>query len=188
MQSHVKYSPERTLKRSLLFVLIAIVIIVTLSLSPMAMADAAHEKSAHEGGAHEFHRHHMALLLGNTQSEETSNGPSIGVDYEYRFNKYLGIGGLVEWAGGDFDHLLLIVPLYIHPYKGWLFNVSLGSEIQKEHEEHEEDKKTRDWIFRTGVAYQFPVGERYTIGPEFNVDISEHETTIAYGIAFGIGF
>jgi hypothetical protein len=152
------------------------------------MADEAHQKSAHKEGLHEFHRHHVALLLGNTQSEDSSNGPSIGVDYEYRFNKWLGIGGLAEYAGGDFDHLLLIVPLYIHPYKGWLFNVAMGMEVHKDHEDHEEDKKKRDWIVRTGVAYQFPIGTRYTIAPEFNLDFSEHETTIAYGFAFGIGF
>ena len=181
MKSRVKYIIEQPVRKNHLYLIITI--LFTVAISPVAGAGEVHDE-----GSHEFHRHHMALLLGNTQSEETSNGPSIGVDYEYRYNKYLGIGGLVEWAGGDFDHLLLIVPLYIHPHKGWLFSVSLGSEIHKEHEGHEEDKKTRDWIFRTGVAYQFPVGERYTIGPEFNVDFSEHETTIAYGIAFGIGF
>jgi hypothetical protein len=170
-----------------------------MTISPMAMADEAnvegthaeegsHEGKSHEEGAHESHRHHMALILGNTQSEETSNGPSIGVDYEYRLNKWLGIGGLVEWAGGDFDHLLLMVPLYIHPYKGWLFNASLGTEIHKEHGNHDEEEKTRDWIVRTGVAYQFPIGARYTIAPALNVDFSAHETTIAYGLAFGVGF
>ncbi len=48
--------------------------------------------------------------------------------------------------------------------------------------------RTRDWVVRTGVAYQFPFGERYTIAPEFSVDFSEHETLFVYGIAIGIGF
>jgi hypothetical protein len=166
--------------------LIAMAFLVTIS--PMAIADDAHEEGAHEEGTHEFHRHHMALLVGNTHSDKSDYGPAFGLDYEYRFNKWLGIGGLIEYAGGDFDHLLLVAPLYIHPYKGWLLNVAPGTDIHKEHEDHGKEEKTRDWIVRTGVAYQFPIGDSYTIAPEFNVDFSEHETTLAYGLAFGVGF
>ena len=100
----------------------------------------------------------------------------------------VGIKNLVEYAGGDFEHLLLFAPLYIHPYKNWLFVIAGGTEVHKENEEHGEDKRTRNWVVRTGVAYQFPFGERYTIAPEFNVDLSEHETLFVYGIAIGIGF
>jgi hypothetical protein len=157
--------------------------LISSAFVPIAFAGEAHKE-----GPHEFHRHHMALLLGNTQSEDGENGLSVGVDYEYRINRWLGIGGLVEYSAGDFEHLLLIAPLFIHPYKGWLLNVSLGAEVHKEHGDHEGEKRTRDWIVRTGVAYQFHVGERYSIAPEFNVDFSEHETLLNYGIAFGVGF
>ena len=181
MEIVFKHSLKKTMHKFQLFVLLAMMM-------GIANTQIAHANEASEEESHGFHRHHMALILGNTQSEESSNGPSIGVDYEYRLNQWFGIGGLAEYAGGDFDHLLLVVPLYIHPYKGWLLNVSLGTEVHKDHDEHEEDKRTRDWIVRGGVAYQFPIGSRYTLGPEFNVDVSEHETTISYGLAFGVGF
>lgn len=171
----------KTPRKYCLYVIITSVFIVAFV--PVVFAGEAHKE-----GSHEFHRHHMAIILGNTQNEDGDNGLSVSVDYEYRINNWLGIGGLAEYAGGDFEHLLLIVPLYIHPYKGWLLNVSFGTEIHKEHEDHEEDKRTRDWIVRTGVAYQFPFGERYSIAPEFNVDFSEHETLYVYGIAVGVGF
>ena len=175
---------EHSVKKTMHKYFVGCLLVVTI----MAFSQTARANEASHEGSHEFHRHHMALILGNTQSEESSNGPSIGVDYEYRLNQRFGIGGLVEYAGGDFEHLLLVVPLFIHPYKGWLLNVSLGTEVHKEHGDNEEDKRTRDWLVRTGVAYQFHVGSRYTIGPEFNVDVSDHETTISYGIAFGVGF
>jgi hypothetical protein len=181
MERAINHLIKKTVHKCLLFVLIAMM----MGFANIKMAQA--NEAPHEG-SHEIHRHHMALIVGNTQSEESSNGPSIGVDYEYRLNQWFGLGGLVEYAGGDFEHLLLVVPLFIHPYKGWLFNVALGTEVHKEHGDHEEDKRTRDWIVRTGVAYQFPFGSRYTIAPEFNVDVSEHETTISYGLAFGLGF
>jgi len=181
MKSVPKSIISPTFKKGHLFLIVASFLF--FAWSPVVVAEEAHEE-----GSHEFHRHHIALIAGNTQNEDSKNGLSVGVDYEYRINKWLGIGGLVEYTGGDFEHLLLIAPLYIHPYKGWLFNVSPGTEIHKEHGDHEEDKKTRDWIVRTGVAYQFPFGKRYTIGPEFNVDFSEHETLFVYGIAIGLGF
>ena len=181
MKSRVKYIIGQTVRKCHLYLIITI--LLTVAFSSVAVADEAHEEAAHE-----FHRHHMALILGNTQNDGSENGLSVGLDYEYRFNKWLGLGGLAEYAGGDFKHLLLFVPLYIHPYKNWLFVVAGGTEVHKEHEGHGEDKRTRDWVVRTGVAYQFPFGERYTIGPEFSVDFSEHETLFVYGIAIGLGF
>jgi hypothetical protein len=181
MESQVWHNKIQTVTKYNLFLIITL--LITLAISPVAGAEEAHEE-----GSHEFHRHHMALILGNTQNDGSESGLSVGLDYEYRFNKWMGTGGLAEYAGGDFKHLLLFVPLYIHPYKDWLFVVAGGTEIHKEHEGHDEDKRTRDWVVRTGVAYHFPFGEKYTIAPEFNVDFSENETLFVYGIAIGVGF
>ena len=181
MKSLSRYIIGQAIRKCHLYLIITF--LLNVAFSSVAVADEAHEEAAHE-----FHRHHMALILGNTQNDGSENGLSVGLDYEYRFNNWLGLGGLAEYAGGDFKHLLLFVPLYIHPYKNWLFVVAGGTEVHKEHEGHGEDKRTRDWVVRTGVAYQFPFGERYTIAPEFSVDFSEHETLFVYGIAIGIGF
>jgi hypothetical protein len=162
--------------------------LIIANIFAVAFVPSVFAGEVHKEGSHEFHRHHMALILGNTQNEDGESGLTVGMDYEYRINSWLGIGGLAEYAGGDFEHVLLLAPLYIHPYKGWLFNVSLGAEIHNEHGDHEEDKRTRDWIVRTGVAYQFPFGERYTVAPVFNVDFSDHETLFMYGAAVGVGF
>ena len=181
MKSPFKYIIGPTFQKGHLSLIIACLLTVAFAQSVVA-------EEAHEGAAHEFHRHHMALILGNTQNDGSEHGLSVGVDYVYRINSWLGIGGLVEYAGGDFKHCLLMAPLVITPYKGWVFNVAPGTELHKEHGDHEENKRERDWVVRTGVAYQFHFGERYTIAPEFNVDFSEHETLFIYGIAFGIGF
>lgn len=58
-----------------------------------------------------------------------------GLDYEYRINQWLGIGGFAEYAGGDFEHVLIGLPLSIHPYKGWRLVVAPATEIHKEHGE-----------------------------------------------------
>jgi hypothetical protein len=38
-----------------------------------------------------------------------------------------------------------------------------------------------------GVAYEFEI-RRWSITPEFNVDIAEGETAMVFGMSFGWGF
>ena len=181
MGTITRFITKKTVHSCCLFVVIAM--IITVAFSPLANAEEAHQKEAHA-----FHRHHTALFLGNTQDDGSEYGLSFGLEYEYRFNHWLGLGGLVEYAGGDFEHLLLAVPLYIHPYKQWLLVLAGGAEIYNEHEEHQGDKREREWVVRTGVAYQFPIEDKWSITPSFNVDFSEHETLFVYGISVGVGF
>jgi hypothetical protein len=137
---------------------------------------AAEEKHAEHKESH-YHRHHIGLLLGNTR-EESEDNFTIGLDYEYRFSQYLGIGLLSEYVGEDFRDWVGMVPLFIHPYKGFRFVAAPGI-LSKE----EEDK----FIWRLGVGYRFPIGN-WTIAPEFNVDFSEGERDYVYGVSFGYGF
>jgi hypothetical protein len=162
---------------------LTLAILFTIAIASLADAEEAHERHAHE-----FHRHHAALIVGNTQNDGSKNGLSVGIDYAYRFNRWLGLGGIAEYAGGDFEHVLLLAGASIHPYKNWVLVVMGGTEVHNEHDEHEEDKRKGEWVVRTGIAYQFPIAENWTIAPEFNVDFSEHETLFVYGIAIGFGF
>ena len=125
---------------------------------PLVGAEEAHEKEEHA-----FHRHHVALTVGNTQNDGSENGLSVGVDYAYRFNSWMSLGGLAEYAGGDFKHLLLLAGAALHPYKNWVLVVAGGTEVHKDHDDHEADKLERDWIIRTGLAYQFPISDQWTI-------------------------
>jgi len=153
----------------------------------VSIASAVLAEESHESGDHAFHRHHAALIVGAIFDEHGENGTSagIGVDYEYRFNQWLGLGGFAEYAGGDFDHVLLGVPLFIHPYENWRLAVAAATEIYKD-EEHDERK--REWVVRTGVGYAFHIDDEYSISPEFYVDFSEHETLYVIGLSFGFGW
>lgn len=156
--------------------------------SAMVTTNPVEAEELHEKNEHEFHRHHTALVISNTQNDENDNGLSVGIDYAYRLKHWLGLGGILEYAGGDFEHLLLLAGASIHPYKNWVLLAAGGAEIHKEHDDHEEDTPKREWVIRTGVAYQFPISDKWTIAPTFNVDFSEHETLFVYGIAIGFGF
>lgn len=123
-------------------------------------------------------RNRVELFLGNTH-EEGENSFSTGLSYEYRFHEFLGVGGLVEFAGMNAREWVFAIPLSIHPYKGLCFTLAPGLELPKE------DKN--EFLFRVGVAYEFEIG-RWSITPEFNVDFVGGEEALVYGLSFGYGF
>lgn len=154
-----------------------------------AWGTAVRAEEEHAGAAHSFHRHHTALFLGNTQDDKgDEHGLSVGVDYVYRLNQWMGLGGKAEYAGGDFKHFMLLAGASLHPYKNWVLIVVGGAEVHNEHDVDGEDERKREWLIRTGVGYQIHLSERYSIVPEFNVDFSEHETLFVYGVSIGMGF
>ncbi len=126
----------------------------------------------------EMLRNRVELFLGNTH-EEGENAFSTGLSYEYRMHEFLGIGGLVEFAGMNAREWVFAIPLLIHPYKGLRFALAPGLMLPKE------DKN--EFLFRVGVAYEFEIG-RWSITPEFNVDFVGGEEALVYGLSFGYGF
>ncbi len=178
MESKNKSIIERAVQKWNIFFIIG-------CLFTMALTSTAGAEESHHSGTQEFHRHHASLIVGNTFDEHGENGFSVGGDYEYRLNKWFGLGVGLEYAGGDFEHVLIGIPLLFHPNEHWRFAVAAATEIHKEGE-HEE--REREAIVRTGVGYQFHIGNGYSISPEFNVDFSEHETLYVIGLSFGFGW
>ena len=159
------------MRKKIICLLIPFILIVAFS--PSVVAGETY------GGA--FHQHHLSLFVGNTQEGFSDYGFSIGMDYEYRFNSLFGLGGTVEYTGGDFEHWLALVQMVFHPSENWGIILAPGTEIKKGEYE-------RDFIFRVGVGYQFYLGETFTIAPNFVVDFSDGETLAVYGVSFGFGF
>jgi hypothetical protein len=121
---------------------------------------------------HEEHEQRVELFLGDADSEG-EHGFTVGLIYEYRFTELLGLGGFVEYAGGHHDAWSAGVPLFVHPYGGWRFALAPGFE----HRDGEDE-----FLFRTGVAHEFEVSDRWTVSPEFNVDFVDGEEILVFGL------
>ena len=154
----------------LLFLLVAAIIVPN---GVMAEEATQSEHSSEFEG-----RQSVAFFMGNTH-DGSEDGFTVRMDYEYRLSETNGIGGLVEYASGELDSWVFAAPLFIHPYKGLRLLVALGFEYG--HSEAE-------FLIRTGIAYEFEMGERWTITPEFNVDFVDSDEKYVYGVAFGYGF
>ncbi len=154
--------------RFLLFIFLFLLVV------PPGIVIAESEQEEH-GEVH--HRHRLELFLGNSH-EEHMDGFSAGLAYEYRLNQMFGIGGLVEYVGGDFEEWIGAVPIFVHPYKGLRFLLAPGLVF----EEH-----GTEFLFRTGLAYEFEI-DRLSITPEFNLDFVDGEEILVYGMSIGYGF
>ncbi|MFC1822562.1 hypothetical protein ACFL9T_07630 [Thermodesulfobacteriota bacterium] len=139
---------------------------------------SAEEVDQKAGEKEEDYRNRIAFFGGNTQ-DGSENGLSGGLSYEFFLGSHFGVGGAVEYAGGDFDSWVIIAPLFLHPYAGWGFWVAPGVEI--------EDGET-NFLFRIGLGYEFELWPRWSLGPEFNADFSDGETKLVYGLTLSLKF
>jgi hypothetical protein len=155
--------------RSILFC-----IFILVALTSIGVCDES-ESKAHEEGDY---RNKVSLFGGNTQ-DGSENGASIGLEYEYQLNPRFGIGGLGEYAGGDFDSWVIGIPVFIHPHAGWFFRLAPGLEF--------EDSET-NFLFRAGLGYEFELMPRWSLAPEFNVDFVDGDTKLVYGLTLSWEF
>ena len=124
-------------------------------------------------------RHRLEIFLGNTQAKGKDEA-TLGLAYEFRLpaSRVLGVGGLIDYAGGDLESTVLAGALFVHPVGGWRFLVAPGLE---------NEGGKNEFLVRAGVSYEFAFG-KFSVSPDFNVDFVDGEEIEIYGVNFGIGF
>lgn len=129
--------------------------------------------------------HHFAVFAGlgveSKEGREDENGFALGLEYEFRFHKRWGIGGVVEGLGQEtIRNVLVVVPVSYHPVGGLRLVAGPGMEFTP---------KKDKWALRLGVGYIFHVSERWSLSPEIFLDLIETgENTWIAGLALGYGF
>lgn len=172
---------------------------------PLASAQeadpAAHRPEEHHG---RHHANHLAFFAGaSTLTGEIPEGApgtafTLGLEYERRFTRHIGLGFLADYAVGELGRaFLLAVPLWIRPVGGLGLALAPGVEFEEEEAKHtetrssaaEETHTSTHFAFRLGAFYAFPISSMFSLVPQFNADfIGGNGTTLVYGLAFGIGF
>ncbi len=181
--------------RCILLAVSTVIVVGPLSTVQAQQIEAA-QAEAGEVEEGEFHDNTLSLFLGGVTNTETDkNGFALGADYERRLSRLLGVGLVAELTiGGERPRdIILVVPLSLHPVRGWRFIVAPGFEIKppgaaEGEEGAESEDQVLEAVLRLGASYEFELG-RYTIAPAFEVDIVKfEEIVLVYGVAFGIGF
>ncbi len=152
----------------------AYLLFVVLVVTGMAVSAQAQEKATSAGSE----QHYLSGFLGGSK-DGSKSGFTFGALYEYRLDDMFGVGGLIEQAEGDFDDTLLGVPFFIHPFdEGLRFVVAPGLEFNG----------STDFFIRTGVGYDFEVGDGWILTPKVSVDWVDRDETIVYGLNIGRRF
>ncbi len=121
----------------------------------------------------------VSVFAGNTQ-HGSSNGASLGLEYERRLTPLIGLGAFVEYAGGDIDALRVGTPVFFQPHAGWVFKLAPGSEI-----EHGDAQ----FMMRVGVGYEFEIASKWILIPQINTDfVDRRGTTLIYGLSLSRNF
>lgn len=162
-----------------------------LFLAVVAVAHAAVAQEPEEGLAfdvdheeHHYHRHHVGVFLGGAtrfaDGSKTETGAALGLDYEYRFSKRWGIGGVAEAVVFSDEHRdgAFAVPVYFHPTQRLKLSAGPGFEIEDGHAE---------FMARFSVTYDIPVW-KLILSPEVSLDVLDRKQVLLYGLTIGAGF
>lgn len=122
-------------------------------------------------------RHTIALFLGDTYVDG-ENGFTLGLDYEYRFTRRFGIGGMVDYVFGDFRSFVAGVPIFFHATDRLKFELAAGVE-------HADGDNLA--LVRLGVGYGFPVGPVVLL-PYLAADFVDSENAYIAGLGIEWGF
>ena len=141
-----------------------------------AMGNVAAEES--RASAHGHHDPHstIGIFVGDT-TERRRDGFTLGIEYEYRASRRLGIGLTAEHAGGDFDTNVFVLPVALHEGP-WKLYAGPGVESGEEGEEP---------LLRVGVEYGLRVGE-YEVSPQIDLDFVDGERLFVFGLVLSREF
>jgi len=154
-------------------------------LSQNGLAEEDHSGDAAEHGEEHLHKNHFAVFLGSTQSEEhhgDRDDPqfTIGVDYERRLTKVLGVGLLADYVVEGNREFLLGIPFFVHAGKSAKFEVAPSWHKIRE-------DGTDGGVLRLGFHWEFEMG-RGSISPAIFYDITEEDNLWILGLGFGRGW
>ena len=166
----------------------ASIYLLSLTLLALSLATgpaSAADNSGNKGGGHtEIPHSILAVSVGyalERKRDKDEEAGAIGLEYEYRFAEHWGVGGVIEGLGDDVIRDVSVAALIsFHPSGRWRLFAGPGYEFT--------DKKD-EFLFRTGVGYEFSFGNHWTLAPEVIADFIESgKRTYIIGLALGREF
>ncbi len=181
------------------------IIIVVISTScwvfPVTAEDGhegPQESVGHHGeGGHHF-KNGIALFLGVTDEPGHGNEPTWGVEYAHRVSSRWGVGGLIDYAGGDQRNTVIAPAVFWKPVGGLTLLAAPGVEwhdgrggeaehyLKADHAAAGRDQTY--FVLRFGAAYYIHLGSRYAIAPAVNLDLVNGHEVWVYGLNLEVSF
>jgi hypothetical protein len=156
-----------------------------------AHGESAAEPRHDDQRDHEAHRNNVGVFVGITAGGEEEGGGkedatgTIGLEYERRLSRWLGIGVVAEFAGGQRRDHVGVIPLTLRASRRAKFVVGAGWESSSGSEVFGGETEP---LFRLGFMYEFEVVPGNHVSPGINVDFVDGETLVVVGATIGWGF
>ena len=152
---------------------------VTLSvISLMLISPVKGVESAH-------YLNSVSVFVGVAGEGRRQRAGSVGLEYERRLGQMWFIAPALEHAFGELDFSIVTVSV------GYRFNrwaVFAGPGIEWSESHHQDESGTEsEFLIRTGVLYEFEVGE-LIVAPHVMMDFVGDEEVGVVGVTVGISF
>ena len=158
-----------------LWLSVLLILISIVSLTQLETPAQTPPNYTGEGG--EDARNEIAIFLGLTTNKDAT-AATFGVDYQYRLSPPVGLGLVLDHAGGDIKSTLLAPALFLH-LLSWEVTLAPGVEFV--------DSETF-FVFRGGIEYEIKL-PYFSISPAINIDFERGgEPALVYGLSFGMEF
>lgn len=182
------------------------ILVIAMAMSTFSVvAEEGHAETAEHSSGTESHgetTHHFknafALFLGATNEQGHGTEATWGLEYAHKLSPHWGIGGLIDYAGGEQRNAVIAPAVFWKPVGNLVFMAAPGIEYHNgrgtvEHhllkaEVAAEDKNETYFVLRLGTAYYFHVGSRFGIGPTVNVDFVDGHEVWVFGVNLEVMF
>jgi len=132
--------------------------------------------SQEEKGEEEENKNDIVVFMGGTSSHE-STAFTLGIGYQYKITRLIGVGGFLDHAFGDINSTIVAPALYLS-VKNFTFLVGPGIEISDD---------DVIGVLRLGVEYQLEFSG-FLLKPGLFFDTERDEDpSVVYGLSFGYG-
>jgi hypothetical protein len=171
--------------------IVCAILVLTGGAGLPAEEESAEEVRHHVHGHHETHPNTIGVFVGVTAGGEEEDGGredatgTIGIEYERRLSRLLGIGVVAEFAGGERREHVGVVPLTFRPGRRAKFLVGAGWERAAGSSFFGGETEP---LARLGFMYAFDVVPGNHVSPGLNVDFLDGNTLVVVGATIGWGF
>ena len=122
-------------------------------------------------------RHTLAVFLGDTY-DDGDHGFTLGLDYEYRLSRWVGLGGMVDLPAISRHPCVVGIPVFLHATKRLTFELAAGMERAD---------GGSNALVRVGALYGIPLGP-VDLVLSFMVDFVDSDAVYVFGVAFSWDF
>lgn len=118
-------------------------------------------------------KNELSVFAGAASNSRTAF--AIGLDYQHKFNKIVGLGALIDYTVPDIGSLLIGPAVFLH---AWHFEITLAPCAEFIGEDV-------TGVFRAGLAYEVELS-KFSLSPSVYFDTErDGEETFVYGLSFG---